>query len=405
MNSMKNIKLPFITLLLLISFATVNAVLFTPALPNIANFFEISETTAQLTITWFLVGYAIGQLLYGPIANRLGRKPALYLGISLQILSSLLCVLAAITHTYELLVLGRFLLALGSGVGRKMTFTLVNECYEPKKASEIISYLMLAFAITPALGVLLSGLLNTYYGWTSCFYAGAIYGIFLLFLVTRLPETHKVVNYEALKIKTLLQGYASQFTNFQLTIGGLLMGSTTCFIYVFAAMAPFIAMNIFGMNSAEYGLANMLPPIGIIFGSIVGARLSKIYPLKSIIQTGICITILAVIAMYILIVMHVSALISLFLPMIIINFGLCFIFANASTIAMTHTNDKANGSAVMNFLCLGLVTLVVLSLSLFSLKSLLLPVIYFILCIVIIGMFKLISKNKEKDARPVATAE
>src|SRR3990167_470523 len=104
-------KLPFITLLLLISFASVNAVLFTPALPNIANFFSIANDTAQQTISLFLIGYALGQLVYGPLANRYGRKPALYLGISLQIISSLLCVLAGITHQFWLLILGRFLLA------------------------------------------------------------------------------------------------------------------------------------------------------------------------------------------------------------------------------------------------------------------------------------------------------
>jgi DHA1 family bicyclomycin/chloramphenicol resistance-like MFS transporter len=134
-------KLPFFTLLLLISFASVNAVLFTPALPNIAQFFGINEDVAQQTMTWFLVGYAFGQLLYGPLANRFGRKPALYMGISLQMYSSLLCVLAGYTHTFWLLAIGRFLLALGSGVGLKMTFTLVNECYEPKIASQKISYL------------------------------------------------------------------------------------------------------------------------------------------------------------------------------------------------------------------------------------------------------------------------
>lgn len=67
-------KLSFVTLLLLISFASVNAVLFTSALPNITAFFGITEHAAQQTITSFLVGYTIGQLIYGPIANRYGRK-------------------------------------------------------------------------------------------------------------------------------------------------------------------------------------------------------------------------------------------------------------------------------------------------------------------------------------------
>lgn len=380
------IKLPFGTLLLLISFASVNAVLFTPALPNMAHFFGVGEDTAQQTITWFLVGYALGQLVYGPIANRFGRKPALYAGIILQIISSLLCVLAGIIHEYWLLVVARFMLALGSGVGLKMTFTLVNECYEPKMASQKISYLMLAFAITPGLGVALGGILNSYYGWTSCFYAGAIYGFTLLGLVTRLPETQKKLNLNALKMKYLLHGYSSQFKNIQLITGGLLMGASTCFVYVFAAAAPFIAINIFGLTSSEYGLANILPPIGLIFGSIVGARLSKKYSLKLIIRVGILIASLGTGLMFVTMVMHFPILFSLFLPMIIIYFGLCFIMANASTIAMSHVNDKAHGSAVMNFINMGVATLVVLSISLFPMKALLLPFIYIGLCVASMGI-------------------
>jgi DHA1 family bicyclomycin/chloramphenicol resistance-like MFS transporter len=387
------IRLPFFTLLLLISFASVNAVLFTPALPNIAHFFGIGEDTAQQTITWFLVGYALGQLVYGPMANRFGRKPALYTGISLQIVSSLLCVLAGLIHEYWLLVVARFMLALGSGVGLKMTFTLVNECYEPKIASEKISYLILAFAITPGLGVALGGILNTYYGWTSCFYAGAIYGLMLLLLVARLPETQKTLNLNALKISHLLHGYSSQFKNIQLITGGLMMGGSTCFVYVFAAIAPFIAINIFGLSSAEYGLANVLPPIGLILGSLFGARLTKIYSLALIMRAGIFIASLGTGIMFVALFMSLPILLSLFLPMIIIYFGLCFILANASTIAMSHVDDKAHGSAVMNFINMGLATLVVLSISLFPMHILLLPTIYIVLCIASIVILKFVTKE------------
>lgn len=135
-------KLSFTTLLLLISFVSVNAVLFTPALPIIANYFSITKTIAQQTITWFLIGSLLGQLIYGPLANRFGRKSALYMGIALQIVSSLICVFAGFVKECTFLELGRFLFALGSGVGLKMTFTLVNECYEPIKSNAKTSYLM-----------------------------------------------------------------------------------------------------------------------------------------------------------------------------------------------------------------------------------------------------------------------
>lgn len=387
-------QLPFITLLLLISFASVNAVLFTPALPNIAEFFAVSEDKAQHTITWFLVGYALGQLLYGPIANRFGRKPALYSGISLQIISSLLCVLAGAIHEYGLLVFARFMLALGSGVGLKMTFTLVNECYEPKIASQKISYLMLAFAITPGLAVTLGGILSTYYGWTSCFYAGAVYGILLLFLVMRLPETQTILNYDALKFDHLVHGYLSQFKNIKLIMGGLLMGGSTCFVYVFAAVAPFLAINLYGMSSAQYGFANMLPPIGLILGSLVGARLSTKFPLGLIIKSGIIVTSCGVVFMFFASLLNLPLLFSLFLPMIIIYFGLCFVLANTSTLAMSCVSDKAYGSAVMNFLNMGLATIVVLCLGMFSIQPLLLPFIYLLLAIAMMGIYRLSFKNE-----------
>lgn len=385
------------TLLLLISFASVNAVLFTPALPNIVHFFNISEDMAQQTMTLFLIGYALGQLVYAPIANRFGRKPALYAGICLQIVSSLLCVLSGLLHAYWLLNLARFLLAIGSGVGLKMTFTLVNECYEPLAASQKISHLILAFAITPGLGVALGGILNDHFGWTSCFYACAIYGLVLLWLVTRLPETQKTLNLNPFTFKSLLHEYSKQFKNTELVLGGLLMGSSTCFVYVFAAIAPFIAITLFGINSAEYGIENIIPSIGLVFGSLAGATLSKKYSLITLIWIGILIVSFGALMMFSAMLMHFSIVLSLFTPTMVIYFGLSFILANASTIALSHVHDKAHGSAVMNFINMGFATLVVLSISIFSLKALLLPTLYLFLCAIMIVIFKSVSRREKNN--------
>lgn len=384
------IELPFLTLLLMISFASVNAVLFTPALPNIATYFTISSDSAQRTITFYLIGYALGQLVYGPLANRYGRKPALYMGVGLQILSSLMCVLSGIVNEYLLMIAGRFLLALGAGVGLKMTFTLVNECYEPKIASQKISYLMLGFAITPGLAVALGGFLNSYYGWESCFYAGAAYGVVLLALIAKLPETLKSTNLDlnALKINHLIRSYATVFKNSGLIAGGLLMGGSTCFVYVFAAIAPFVAMNMLGMSSEQYGIANILPPIGLILGSLCSARLAKTHPLAAIIRNGILIAFIGVVIMLVVTAMALPPVISLFAPMILIYFGLSLILANASTVAMSHVADKAHGSAVMSFVNMGLATLVVLSLSCFALNTILMPSIFAVLCVFMYATYK-----------------
>jgi DHA1 family bicyclomycin/chloramphenicol resistance-like MFS transporter len=388
---MKTTQLPFFTLLLMISFASVNAVLFTPALPEITQFFSVTHSAAQLTITWFLIGYALGQLIYGPIANRLGRKPALYIGVSLQIFSSLLCVISGSIHSYALLIIGRFLSALGSAVGLKMTFTLVNECYDSKTAAQKISYLLLAFAVTPGLGVALGGLLTKHFGWMSCFYVGALYGLLLLMFVIKLPETQKILDYHAFKLKHLLTQYSLQFSNKQLVVGGLLMGTVTCFIYSFAAIAPFIAIKYFGMNSASYGFANLLPPIGLLLGAILSARLIRSYSPKAIMKMGILASTLGAFLMCILILLNFNAIDSIFFPTMIIYFGLSFIPANASSMALSQACDKAHGSAVMNFINVGFATCLVLGLGFFPVYPSLLPILYVILSGIMIINYRCLS--------------
>lgn len=377
----------FVTLVLLISFASVNAVLFTPALPKIASFFAISDEVAQYTVSWFLIGYALGQLIYGPLTSRYGKKTALYVGILLQVGASLGCVLAGLIHFYPLLVISRFMMALGSGVGLKMSFTLVNEHYEPSVASQKTAYLMLSFAITPGLSVALGGFLNAHFGWVSCFIGGAMYGLVLLSLVAKLPEVKTALNSQALKWSHLQKTYRTQFRQQKLLAGGLLMGSSTAFVYIFAAIAPFVAINRMGMSSERYGAANIIPSIGLVMGSLGSAWLVKKYPLEFLIKLGLIICTGGTLLMAFAVGLSFSVLTALFLPMMIIYLGLSFVLPNVSSLAMSLVTDKSHGSAVMNFINMGFATFMVLSLSCFSIKTMLLPVVYLILCVMMLPMY------------------
>lgn len=194
----------------------------------------------------------------------------------------------------------------------------------------------------------------------------------------------------------LHQHYLLQIKNAQLVIGGLLMGSVTCFIYSFAAIVPFVSFKYFGMSSAEYGYANLLPPMGLLVGSLISARLAKKYSLKMIMAMGILISILGTTLMLMLMSFHYGAISSIFIPTIIIYFGLCFVLANASTIAMGHTVDKAHGSAVMNFINMGFATFVVLGLEHISINFFLLPILFILLSGMMAVNYKWLMNSKTK---------
>lgn len=388
-------KPAFILLFLLISFGSVSAVLFTPALPQISTYFGVTNSSAQLTITLFLIGYAVGQLLYGPLANGYGRKIALYIGIFLEIVSSLVCVLSASLHWFWLLVVARLFMALGASVGLKMSFTLVSDCYSPQESTKVISHLMIAFAITPGLGVALGGFLTQHLGWQSCFYFLTLYGIFLLYLTYRMPETATAIDQSALKLSNILHKYSRKLKNKQLLLGGALMGCATAFVYVFASLAPFIAMQQMHLNPSQYGLWNLLPPIGIISGSQLSAYLAKRLPAIRAISLGISIMVLGVVLMFIAFALHWLSPIWLFLPLMIIYIGMSFVFANASTLAMQTVQDKSSASAMMNFINMGIATLSVLLLGFISTQSsLLLPLVYGALIFVSLVLTAMLIKSK-----------
>lgn len=373
-------KPSFLLLFLLISFGSITAVAFTPALPEISLFFAVSTKTAALTIILFLVGYTIGQLLYGPLANRFGRKKALYFGIGLEIIASLLCVLAAPLHAFWLLVLARFLMALGACGGLKMSFTLVADTCTETQSRKIIAHLMMAFAVTPALGVAIGGFLAEHFFWTSVFYFMAAYGILLLLLTLSMQETAKALDQDALKWQKIIRKYAVTLTRPELPLSALLMGLGTAVVYLFASLAPFIAMQLMGLNPSQYGLWNLLPSLGVITGSQLAARLHHKLSAMQAIFIGAVIMLCGALVMFYAFLGGYHEAEFLFIPLLIMYIGMGFVYANASGIATAQCDDKSNASAMMSFINMGVATICVLLLNFIHNNSVMvLPVIYCIL--------------------------
>lgn len=370
-------KPSFIFLFLLIAFGSITAVDFTPGLPQISQDFGVTAAQAGWTISLFLIGYTFGQLIYGPLANRYGRKRALYLGISLEIMGSLLCAFSENLHTFQLLIWSRLVMALGAGVGLKMSFTLVAESYAEIEAKKLTAHLLSAFAITPPMGVAIGGFLVQYFSWTATFYFTAIYGLVLFLLTLRVSETAKNLDLDALKISKILTKYAAVLKTIKLPLAAMLMGSCTALIYIFAALAPFIAMEMMGLTPSTYGLWNLVPIIGMLLGSQISARYSHKLSAINLITLGILCAFISIIVMILAFKLGYILSVFLFIPAIVTRMGANIVYASASHIAMTSSEDKSNTSAMMSFLNMSVATFSVLSLSFFhKITAMLLPLTY-----------------------------
>lgn len=339
-----------LVLLFLISFGSIGGVLFTPSLPMISQYFHVGSSAAQLTVTAYLIGYALGQLPYGPLANRFGRKKTILIGVILEIIGATLAVLAAPAHSFCLLIFARFLTAFGACVGLMISFTIINDYFQEQQARVLVSYLLTAFAIMPGLSVALGGVLTSYFGWISCFYFLIIYGVVIGLMSLTLPETATKLNSRALELTHIVQSYKKVLQNKKLIGYAMIMGGSTAGTYLFSGMAPFINAHFIGLTANQYGLFNIIPSAGFLVGGLLSAKMARFFAARTVILIGVVTAMFGAFCLLLLSLQnHLSAW-DLFLPIAFVQMCNSLVFPNASTLATQNTEDKSSSSAVMNFL-------------------------------------------------------
>lgn len=395
MTRLLGVKEPsLLTLLLLVSYPSVGAVLFTPALPSIASFFQVSSAMAQLTVTLFLVGYAIGQLPYGPLSNKIGRKPALSIGLLVSIFGSLLCGLAGLLDLFWLLIIARIIAALGASVGLMMTFTIVSDYYEPEMARKKLTFVILAFAIAPGAAVAFGGFITQYLSWESTFYFQAVYGFFLWLLCLRLPETSTTLSPEPFNFTMVIESYLKRCRNLKLFLCGLIQGCCTSFVYIFAALAPFMVIHLLGMTPSEYGLVNLIPSVGMILGSVLSRLTSHRISAHRSILLGLLLILPSTIAMLIPFSMGIFNLWTLFVPYFFMNMGITLAYINCPAIGTGEAKNKPNASAVLAFLNILMCVITVFVLQMIPGQApILMPLLFGALLVCLFPLYLLLEKQ------------
>jgi len=351
-----------ISLMLLSAFAVMGAIVMTPALPTIGDFFGESISNTQLVITLFLLGYSLGQLLYGPLANRYGRKPALYIGIFIATLGSLFSIISSPMDSFNLLLLGRFLEAIGASAGLAVSFTIVNDYYYENDARRITSALMIAFAVVPGIAVTVGGFLVQYLRWQSCFYFLLLYGMVLLIAACRLPETLLEKDTNAMKFRKIVDKYIEKFSIKKLVGFAAVSGLSSACVYVFGAEGPFIGIHLLNTPPALYGSLALLPYVGTLIGSLLLIKFSHVNPHK-ILKIAFSLEVVGVFSMLFLFLFKAVSLYTMLIPMGIFCLGHPMIAASSISLAMQQHGDKANTSAVLNFIGMGMPVLLTLLLS------------------------------------------
>jgi MFS family permease len=301
--------------------------------------------TIRLTLMIYLIGYMLGEFPYGPIGNHIGRKNGIYLGGSIAMVGTILCLLSWWVIAYWLLLVGLFLIALGCACGMSLAMAIIGDTYDEEHASHLITRLVLTFAVMPAISVVLGGYLVADIGWWSCFVAELIYLIVVTLYATRLPRTVMPGQFKPINIKILVEEYAVEFKNSGVVIPALIMSIATTFVYYYAALSPFVGILHLKLSPHEYGLWSLIPYAGLALSSILSPLLlRKVSHYAAIVACGI-ITFFIILAMFLCFEFGEVTMFTLFGLYFLIYLFLSVIISSSS-IAISNSNNKATVGAV-----------------------------------------------------------
>lgn len=338
-------------LLSYICIASLSAAMITPALPHIQSFFDLSKGAVEWVVSIFLLGYAIGQLIYAPIANHYGRLKALRTGLLINLLGILICMSSAYMHLFSLLLVGRLITALGAASGLTCTFMLINELLPKDRAKHAMSLAIVSFTSGIGLAVLLGGIITQYLQWQDCFIALLIHGIVMFVLTYQFKET--LVEAKPIHPVTILKHYRAAFSHAYLIIFALVVGFVSFFSYGYSAAAPIYAQKILHLNASQYGYWNTINMIGMLCSGFLGAHLMKNHHEKRVLYIGFSGVFLG---LCMLVIMTITSIHNPFLFFITTSFlyltsGL--LFPAASHEASNAISDRASASSVMSFINMG----------------------------------------------------
>jgi DHA1 family bicyclomycin/chloramphenicol resistance-like MFS transporter len=339
-------KQPLILLVLILgiltAFSAMSIDMYLPAFPQIARELGIPFSTVQLSISAFLFGSAAGQLFYGPLADRWGRRTPLLTGLTLYIVSAIGC--ACVSTDGELLF-WRVVMAIGAGAGGVIARAVVRDLYNLTEAAKMFSMLMLVMGVAPILAPMVGGQILLFTGWRSIFGFLAIFGLLSLCLVAaKLPESLPEERRIRRSLSQMLTVYRHIFRNHQFLRYSIGLGCVTGVNFSYISGAPFVFIELHGVSPQHFGLFFGLGACGLIGASRLNRKLLLRYNPREILTLAFIINVMAAILLAISVITGIGGFHALVTLIFVCLAMTGLLLPNVTALAMAPFN-KAAGSA------------------------------------------------------------
>jgi DHA1 family bicyclomycin/chloramphenicol resistance-like MFS transporter len=336
----------------LTAFAPVSVDLYLPAFPSIAEHFGSGVGSVQLSLSTYMVGLALGQVLYGRLSDIHGRRRPMLAGIALYVAASIACGFAP---SVEALIGLRLLQGVGGCAGIVIARAVVRDLYAGAEAARFFSLLMLVFGVAPVVAPLLGGQILAVASWEAIFFALAVYGLACCAAVVWLPETLPPERRRASGLSDALASYRLVVVNRAFLAYALAGTLGIAALMAYLAASPAVVIDQLGISPQAFGLVFGMNALGIMAVSHLTGRTVERFGTERVLRCGLGAQAVAAVALLVVAATGRSSLATLLPLMFVVVASVGAILPPSAALAMTPFPHAAGAaSAVFGTLQTGL---------------------------------------------------
>ncbi|MGW7537478.1 Bcr/CflA family multidrug efflux MFS transporter [Amycolatopsis sp. NPDC054798] len=330
------------------AFGPLSIDMYLPALPRMAGDFQASDTTVQLTLTAFVIGLAVGQIVAGPLSDSFGRRRPLLIGLGLYIAGS---VAAAVSPGVELLIAARSVQALGAAAGIVIARAAVRDLYTGKAMTKFFSLLLLVNGLAPILAPVLGGQLLTFTSWRGVFVVLTAFGALLLVAVAfALPEPLPVERRHPARLGGVLRTYGRLLADRTFLGYALTAGLNFAALFAYISGSSFALQDVYRLSPQEYSIVFGLNGVGIVLAGQLNGWLVGRFPERTLLRAGLAVSTLSGLVTLAAALLRLP-LPALLIPLLFMVSCIGIISPNASSLALAgHARTAGSASALLGVL-------------------------------------------------------
>ena len=330
--------------------------MYLPGFPNIAADLHTTVAHVSYSLSSFFIGISVGQLLYGPLLDRFGRKLPLYTGLIIYLVTSLACAFVASANA---LIILRLLQALGACGGMVAARAMVRDLFPVEEIAKVFSMLMLVIGVSPIIAPTVGGYITASLGWHYVFVALTVMDAIILALVFfLLPESRHADASVSLKAKPILKNFINVIREPQFFTYAFTGSIASAGLYAYIAGSPSVFMELFKVTEKQYGWIFAFNAFGLIASSQLNTLVLRTKKSEHIIRVALICQTVTTTSFFIIAILN---LLNIYSTIFFIFVFLCcqgFVFPNSSALSLApFTRNAGSASALMGAIQMGIGTL------------------------------------------------